>query len=120
MQDPSQAVPLTIIQAATFIQAITWFGPDGNPIDLTGYSADMQFRETVEDTGSPIIHISTTGGGITLGGVLGTVTCTVSSTTTSALSNGQQLVYNLFLTSPGGVVYPLMAGPAYVQGSTIR
>ncbi len=120
MQDPSQTVPLTIIQGATFYQLITWYGPDGAVIDLTDYTADMQFRATVEDTGAPIIDISTAGGGIVLGGAAGTVALTISSTTTSALTNGQQMAYNLFVTSPGGVVYPLMAGTAYVQGSTIR
>lgn len=118
--DPSQNIPLSIVQGATFVQQFTWYGPDGTPINLTGYSADMKFRGTVEDTGIPIIDASTISGGIVLGGINGTVTVTISSTTTSALSDGQQMVWNLFLTSPSNVVYPFAAGMATVYGSTIQ
>lgn len=120
MGDASQIVPLTVIQGATLTRQITWLSPSGNPVNLTGYTADMQFRSTVQDTGAPIIEVSTGNGGIVINPSAGTVTFTISSTTTSALSDGQTMVYNLFLTSGTGVVVPLMAGPAYVQGSTIR
>lgn len=118
--DPSQNIPLSIVQAATFVQQFTWYGPDGTPVDLTGYSADMQFRGTVEDTGIAIIDASTGNGKIVLGGTSGTITVTISSTTTSALADGLQMVWNLFLTSPSNIIYPLAAGPATVFGSTIR
>jgi hypothetical protein len=118
--DPSQNIPLSIVQGATFVQQFTWFGPTGLPNDLTDFTADMQFRSTVQDTGTPIIEVSTGVGGIVLGGITGTITVTISATITATLSDGEQLVWNLFLTSPAGVVYPFAAGPSTVFGSTIK
>ena len=118
MQDPSQNFPITLIQGATFIMSITWYDPDGNPVDLTGYSARMVWRGTVQDTGNPIIDLSTTNGLITISGSL--LTFTVPAATTTTLEDGQQMVYNLFITSPTNIVNPLMAGPSICQGSTIQ
>lgn len=118
--NPSQSFPLTIIQGATFIQIITYYDSDGNLVDLSGYSADMQFRSTVEDTGSPIIDASTGNGLIVINGTAGSITVAIPAATTAGLSDAQQMVYNLFITSPGGIVTALLAGNAVVQGSTIR
>lgn len=118
INNPSQNFPITIIQGATLSQTLNYFDPNGNPVDLTGYTADMQWRSTVEDTGSPILESSTGNGLIIISG--NTLTYSVTSVSTSPLTNGQQMVYNLFITSPGGIVTALLAGPSYVQGSTIR
>lgn len=120
MQDASQNLPITIVQGATLIQTITYLDPNGDVVNLTGYTADMQFRNTVQDTGSPVIELSTGTGSIVINGPAGTVTYTLSSIISSTLNDGQQLVYNLFLYSPTNVVTPLLAGPAVVQGSSIR
>lgn len=117
--DPSQNFPLNIIQGATLIQTITYYNPDGSLVNLSGYTAEMVFRTTVQDTGDPIISLSTSSG-IVINGVAGTITFTIPATTTATLTDGQQMVYNLFLTSGAGVVSALLAGPAYVQGSTIQ
>jgi hypothetical protein len=118
--DASQVFPINIVQGATLIRQITYYDTNGNPVNLTGYTADMQFRSTVQDTGSPIIDLSTANGGISINALAGTITFTISSTISAILSDGQQMVYNLFLTSGTGVVTPLLSGPSYVQGSTIR
>lgn len=118
-QDPSQNFQLNIVQGATLIQTITYYGSSGDPVDLSGYSAEMFFKTTVQDTGSPIISLSTSSG-IVINGPTGTVTFTVSASTTSELTDGQKMVYNLFITSPSGIVTSLLAGPALVQGSTIQ
>lgn len=118
--DTSQNFPIRIIQGATKVQQITWYNSDGDVINLTGYTAQMMFRATVEDTGDPIISLSTDDGSIVINGPAGTVTFTISSTITAALANGQTMVYNLFLTDDNGIVTSLFAGPSIVQGSTIR
>lgn len=111
---------LIIVQAATLIRTVTWLNPSGNPVNLSGYTAKMQFRSTVRDTGTPIISLSTSDGSIVINGVAGTVTFTISSSKTAPLSDGQTLWYNLFLTSNTGVVTPLLGGQAIVEGSTIK
>lgn len=120
MNDASQNLPLNIIQAATLIKIITYYDKYGNVIDISGYTADMQFRSNVEATGDPIIEASTYNGLIIINGTLGTITISIPSTTTAMLLNGQLMVYNLFITSPGGVVTPLLAGQSIVQGSAIK
>jgi hypothetical protein len=118
--DASQSFPITIVQGATYILPINYYQPDGSVVNLSGYSADMIFRATVQDTGSPIIEVSTSLGTIIINGVNGIITLTIPSTVTALLQDGQQMYYNLFITSPTGIVTPLLAGPAYVEGSTIR
>lgn len=120
MGNASQNLPIAIIQAATLIKTIYYLDPNGDPVNLTSYTAKMMFRTTVEDTGSPIISLSTDDGSIVINASLGIVTITISSAITSLLLDGQQMVYDLFLYSPTGIVTPLLAGPACVYGSTIR
>ena len=116
--EPSQNVQLNIIQGATFIRTITWYDVNGNVVNLSGYTATMNFRSTVQDTGTPIISLSTSSG-IVINATAGTVTFTISSAMTQALTDGQILVYNLFIYSGTGVCTPLMGGQALVFGSTI-
>jgi hypothetical protein len=59
--------------------------------------------------GAPGLSLSTAAGGIVLGGAAGTITPTASAAQTAALPAGL-LLYDLFLTSPGGVVTRLLAG----------
>jgi hypothetical protein len=118
--NPSQNFQINIIQGATLMQTITYYDYSGNIIDLTGYTANMQWRSTVEDTGTPIISLSTSNGLIIISGVKGEVTYIIPSYITSTLSNNQLLKYNLFLTSPGGIVTALLGGQSIVEGTTIR
>lgn len=120
MNDASQEFPLNIVQGATLIIEITFYDPDGNVVNLTSYTADMIFRKTVEDTGDPIIELSTENGLIVINGTAGTITFTLPANQSVLLFNEQEMVYNLFINSPTNVITPLLAGPAYVQGSTIR
>lgn len=117
--DPSYNVPLQIVQGTTLIRQIQYLDPYGNPVNLNRYTAAMDFRSTVQDTGNPIISLSTSNSSIVINGVAGTVTFTISSTITSTLTDGQKMVYNLFIYSPTNIVTSLIAGPAYVEGSTI-
>lgn len=120
MNDASQNLDLIIIQGATLIKTIVYLAPDGSAVNLTDYTADMIFRNTVEDTGAPVIELSTADNSIVINGIAGTVTVTMPSVITAALTNGQILYYNLFIYSPTGIVTGLLAGKAIFQGSTIR
>lgn len=117
--DTTQNIQISIIQAATFSRVISYINSSGDPIDLTGYTATMIFRETLEDT-EEIITLSTEDDSIVIDEDLGTITFTISSTITATLTNGMKLVYNLFIYAPSNVVTPLLGGTAIVIGSTIR
>ncbi len=104
----------TVYTGATFFQSITWENEDGTPVDLTGYTAAMQAK-----AGSvTLININTDNGGITLGGVDGTIELLISAEDTSVLPSAN-CKYDLLLTSSGGFVYPLLGGTLTIrQGVT--
>lgn len=80
---------------------------NGTPVDLTGWSATLV--AITKPNGTPFINLSTSNGGIALGGMAGTIDPTLSATATSAIvpNNG---TYKLNLISPGGSVWPLLRG----------
>jgi hypothetical protein len=118
MQNPGR-YDLTIYQGATFDLTMTWRqGTPLAPVNLTGYTARMQLRET---TGSPTTVLSLTsanGGGITLGGAAGTIALNVSATVTAAMAPGTYL-YDLELVS-GATVTRLVEGRAVVSPEVTR
>jgi len=93
----------TIEQGATFKRIMTWKDSNGNPINLTGYTARMQVR-TAKDSPNVILTLDTdTNGGITLGGVSGTITIEISASKTASL-DFKTAVYDLELEKDGSVV----------------
>jgi len=88
------------------------------PVNLTGFTARMQIRETVEST--TILHTMTTeNGGITLGGTAGTIALLISATDTAALTFDAG-VYDLEIISAGGVVTEVMAGAVLLGDEVTR
>lgn len=91
----------------------------GMPVDLTGYSAAAKGRARIADA-SPVWSLSSApGGGITLGGALGTITLAMSAAVTAALAPGSG-VWDLELTSPGGEVIRLMKGTYEITEEATR
>ena len=83
------------------------------PVPLTGYSAAMAIKDKVD--GNVLLLLdSTTNNRIVLDPTGLTVTLTVAAADTAAISwaNG---VYDLELTSPGGVVTTLIQGKVQVE-----
>jgi hypothetical protein len=109
---------LTINQGATFELTITWKDSAGTAINLTGYSARMQVRETYSSTSS-VVSL-TNGSGITLGGSAGTIAIVISATTTAGLTAPFSGVYDLELVSAAGVVTRLLQGAATVTPEVTR
>jgi hypothetical protein len=100
-------------QGATFVLILTWRDSTGTPINLTGYSAVMRVATT---KGAPLaLNPTTVNGQIALGGAQGTVTITVSANDTADIAPGQY-VYELDVTSGGGVVTRILEGPFMVDG----
>jgi hypothetical protein len=107
---------LTCYQGATFDQTFT-VSIDNAPMNLTGYSAAMQVRETI-DSSSAAVSL-TNGSGITLGGTAGTIQVVIAATATSALTE-DQYVYDLELTSGGGIKDRYLMGTFIVSGEVTR
>ncbi len=110
---------LVIEQGATFSQQITWkAGTPAVPVDLTGCTARMQIRPTIP---SATVHtsITTENGGITLGGVAGTVLLTMTATQTAALSF-TTAVYDLEVAWADGTVRRIVYGPVTLSPEVTR
>jgi hypothetical protein len=108
---------LLIEQGANFSQVIT-YKEDGVPVALTGYTARMQVRATLESA-STLVELTTANGRIALGGTAGTITLTISATDTAALTSGRGL-YDLALVIGTGIVTRLLQGVATSSRNVTR
>jgi len=100
---------ISIEQGATFTQEMTWKISDV-VVNLTGYTARLKARSTVESRNVPSVELtSAAGGDIALGGAAGTITISLTATETAALNPGKY-TYDLELQSSGGVVTRLLKG----------
>lgn len=97
---------LMIEQGADFNRVFTWRDDAGALINLTGYTARMKIKTTLDGTD---IAAFTHAAGITLGGAAGTVTLNIAAAVTAAyiFSTG---VYDLELISGGGGVTRFLQG----------
>lgn len=126
-------------QGETWTRLLTWYAPDGTtPINLTGYTARMQIRLTVDS--AVLLELNTTPasgkGDITLGGSAGTITLSISAALTAALTfagadegsaqegtdvgTGLLAVYDLDLVAPGGTVITLTRGSVVLVKEVTR
>lgn len=102
-------------QGATFDRTFT-VNVGATPLDLTGYTAAMQVRESA-DSATALLSL-TNGTGITLGGTAGTISVVVASTASAAIAAGSYS-YDLELNS-GSTVTRLLAGAFNVTGNVTR
>lgn len=99
---------------ATFDQLLTCKDSSGNLINFTGYTAKMQVRVNKSDVDAILTLTTDVGGGITLGGALGTIKIHIKATETSNLPAGvyyydfQLIVFNATLNE--NIVIRLMEG----------
>jgi hypothetical protein len=103
-------------QGSTFRRTLTW-KTGVTPINLTGYSARMQVRETHDS--STVVASITSGNGITLGGSAGTIELYLSNTTTANIRSGLY-VYDLEVVAPNGDVSRLIEGKFEVTPEVTR
>ena len=106
---------ITVYQGTTFQLSPVW-KVDNLPVDLTGYTADMQVRQFVDST-SILVELSTTNGKIVIDAAIGQVNLTLTAAQTAALTPAGSYVYDLNLTSPGGYVYKILQGSFIVNAS---
>lgn len=120
MQAPA-TLNLTMYEGASWDYQLTWAVNDV-PVNLTGYSARMQVRETQQSTAT--VLSLTSGSGITLGGTAGTIYLEADATTTAGMvttnSPREQYVYDLELVSGAGYVTRLVQGSFFVDPEVTR
>ena len=98
---PAGQYDITCDQGATFSRVITWKNSNGTPIDLTNYTARLQVRSNYPSS-TVLLDLTTENGGITLGGVLGTITLAATATATAAIA-ADEYVYDLELITGSNV-----------------
>lgn len=108
---------LTIYQGYTFNDVWYWENEDGTPVDLTTYTATIQARYNLTDS-SPFLTLSTSNGGITLGGTAGSILVNMSSAATATLTPGEG-VWNLQMVG-GGISGALLQGIIIIQEMPTR
>lgn len=113
-------------QGATYIKQFTWYDPPptpnpsnlkhGSPKNLTGYSGELQIRESIDDA-TPITSLTSVNGGINISGGVVRLRIEASATTAFTFSSG---VYDLELTAPDGTVTRLVEGKVKVSPNVTR
>lgn len=98
---------IKVYQGATFNLTPRW-KIDGTYVNITGYSAVLTVKNSPTSV-STIIVLSSSNGRITIGGTNGQFTLALTSAETDALTPGNY-VYDMEVTSPGGIVTRLLEG----------
>lgn len=98
---------LVIEQNATFRQRWVWRNRMKQPINLTGYTAKMQIHPA---TGTMIADLSTSNGGIVLGGVNGTIDILIEDSVTALMNFAAGATYDFLMIDPSG------ASSRFLQG----
>jgi len=102
----------TMDQGSTWTLQIVYEDPNGTPINLTGYTAEMQVRRKF-DSPAPVLTLATGGQGIVITGGTGTIAITATDEQTEAIDAGLY-VYDLELDN-GGVRTRLIQGSVTVS-----
>lgn len=119
MEPLDENFPITVVQAATFSLPLFFVDNDGDIIDLTGWTARMQIRQTIESEDPALVDLTTENGGILVDVGAGSMTVIITPYQTSNLEP-MSAVYDLFVTSLGGFVQRYLAGIATIQERITR
>ena len=114
---PAAKLNLTVEQGATFTKRLIWRDQKKRPINLTGYTAKMQIRES-SSSDQVLFELSTENGRITLPGS-GVIQLSISVPDTFLVTGG---AYDLVLFAPGqtGEQYRLIQGKVVVSAAVTR
>jgi tRNA threonylcarbamoyladenosine modification (KEOPS) complex Pcc1 subunit len=105
---------LTVYKGTTFQLKPVW-KIGGVPVNLSGYTADMQVRYATDS--SIIVELSTSNGRITIDSADGRVNLYISATDTAALPAGTYQ-YDLNLTNTAdSTVYKILQGTFIIAAS---
>ena len=109
---------LTIEQGATFEKILLYKDADGQPIDLTGYNAELQVRSSKDST-RILLELSTDNSKIGISGETGQITLLILASETSQIS-WSEAVYDLKLISDSGFSTRLVEGKVKLSKAVTR
>ena len=115
---------MTIEQGATFNPVFTYYDNSVIPavvIDVTGFTARLQIRSTLE-TVTTLLDLTTENAGIILGGVAGTIQLVILPAATTAMvpTDYEEAVYDLEIISGSGIVTRIMKGAIILSTEVTR
>lgn len=109
---------LTIFQGASLSLPLVWKDSAGVVVNITGYTARLHVRQSIEDVAT-LLTLTTENGGIVVDGPAGKITLTMTAAATAALTFTSG-VYDLELIAAGGVVSRLLMGKVKVDREVTR
>ncbi len=115
---PAAKKDLYIEQGATFEFSLVWTDETDTPKDLTGFSARMQIRATVESN-TALVSLTSPSGGMSIVAAEGRVNVLISDEQTASL-NIKKGVYDLEVEGGDGRVYRLLQGKVIVDPNVTR
>lgn len=98
---------IVVKQAQSWSEVLTYRDQSGVLIDFTGATAKMDLRKSDGSLGA---SLTTSNGRITLGGVAGTLTRTLTAADTGGLAPGVPYSWDLYVTLASGTVLPPLEG----------
>lgn len=115
-----QCIPIVVWTGTDWTITFYFTDDSGNPINISGYSAQMQGRITPNSSNPPVILASTGNGYITIVGVSGLLTITLPNAYTSLLPINTNGNWDLFIYSGSGVASRAAGGTFFIQESVTR
>lgn len=112
MDQSSPYLPITIQQGASFVLPVQFLDQNGNPVSLSGATAQFVVKSSPTDTDA-LVDISTPTD-ITVNVLQGVMTINISAAVTADLPAPFSGVYNLLVTSGIGVVARALEGPVTI------
>lgn len=117
-----EGIPITVVRGTDFYLPILYITETEGyryPVDITGYTAKMQIRQTVGSEGTPLAEISTDNGYIVIDGPSGKIELVMSKAITSAIPPGEW-VYDCLVTNSNGWTEQIIFGIATVLERTTK
>ena len=108
----------TVDQGATFQLTVVYKTDAGVAINLTGYTAALQIRQNYYDD-TALVTLTSPSNGIVITPLTGTLAITMTAAQTGSLDEGFY-VYDLEITSSGGIVTRLIQGQFTVSPEVTR
>jgi len=116
---PAAILDLELEQGVTYRRQLLWkHSAEGDPVDLTNYSARMHVRRYAE-SGEVLVELtSEPPAGITLGGAAGTIYLELTAAQTQALPT--PAVYDMLLTEGDGDTVRFIKGDVRTSVAVTR
>lgn len=106
---------ITIEVGATFTEDFVWTGSDGEPINLSGYTAAMKIKDPHGDL---ILDLAAVPGGLGVSAGEGRVTTTIPAATTATLTGNRLGRFDITLTHPSNTKRLIRGVVSFVEAIT--